>query len=95
MLFYDQRKHICTFLDRQGKICMSAFIKRRVPLSDVNLISYFNSLPGNLRTKRGNKKNYSVGNEMLASRKYIVTASIPFLSFPGKIFHRLKTKIIL
>ena len=66
---------------------MSAFIKSRVPLSDVNLIRYFNSLSRNLRTKRGNKKNYSVGNEMLASRKYIVTASIPFLSSQGKIFH--------
>ena len=56
MLFYDQRTHLCTLLDRQDKMCMGASIESRVPLLDVKLFNFINSLPSNIKTERGNKK---------------------------------------
>ena len=56
MLYYDQRTHLSTLLDRQDKMCMGASIESRVPLLDINLFNFINALPSNIKTERGNTK---------------------------------------
>jgi asparagine synthase (glutamine-hydrolysing) len=45
LLFYDQRTHLATLLDRQDKMCMGTSVESRVPFLDVELVDLANELP--------------------------------------------------
>ncbi|HXS38211.1 MAG TPA: asparagine synthase (glutamine-hydrolyzing) [Flavipsychrobacter sp.] len=56
MMYYDQQTHLQTLLDRQDKMCMGNSIEGRVPILDVNLFDFINSIPSHYKTERGNTK---------------------------------------
>lgn len=56
LLFYDQKTHLATLLDRQDKMCMGTSVESRVPFLDHELVMLANQLPSKYKLTDQTKK---------------------------------------